>query len=238
MVKVDRPTYWKIAEQYVPIPLALAESSGIPIKGRKSTTTKSLKTNYKDATPQVLLNTMPDMWVAECVIGEGMFMLTTTPLGSHRTFADYASFLCKRFLTPHLAKGATEIHLFDNPGRLAETPKHFKCQQWDSSVRVIVGHFCDEITESRIIPSKLREDIVTCRNCKRNLVSFALGCTCDDHTCSLHVRIPAFFPPAKTLYMYVHTLPATASVLPCSLQYHRITFQTSSPLLLAVLYFF
>ena len=120
----------KIAEQYVPIPLALADSSGIPIKGQKSNTTKSLKTRYKDATPQVFLNTMPGMWVAECVIVEGMFMLNTTPLGSHRTFADYASFLCKRFLTPHFAKGATEVHLiFDNPGQSAETPKHFERQR-------------------------------------------------------------------------------------------------------------
>ena len=44
----------KIAEQYVPIPLALADSSGIPIKGQKSNTIKVLKNSYKDATPQVL----------------------------------------------------------------------------------------------------------------------------------------------------------------------------------------
>lgn len=33
----------KIAEQYVPIPLALADSNGLPLKGQKSNTTKSLK---------------------------------------------------------------------------------------------------------------------------------------------------------------------------------------------------
>ena len=96
----------KIAEQYVPIPLALAESSGIPIKGQKSNTTKILKARYKDATPQVFVNTLPTTWVAECVIVEGMFMVNRTPIGSHRTFADYASFLCKRFLIPHFGKGA------------------------------------------------------------------------------------------------------------------------------------
>ena len=140
-------------KKYVTIPLALAESSGIPIKGQKSNTTKSLKARYKDATPQVFLNTMPDMWVAECVIVEGMFMLNIT-LGSHRTFADYASFLCKRFLTLQFAKGAAEVHLFDNPGQFAETPKHFERQPRDSSARVIEGHFCDDVTDSRIIPSK------------------------------------------------------------------------------------
>ena len=36
---------------------------------------------------------------------------------SHRTFADYANFLRKCFLTPHFTNGAREVHLlFDNPG--------------------------------------------------------------------------------------------------------------------------
>ena len=66
--------------RYVPIPLALAESSGIPINGQKSNTTKSLKTRYKDATPQVFLKTIPDGWVAKGVMVKGMFILNTTPL--------------------------------------------------------------------------------------------------------------------------------------------------------------
>ena len=56
----------KIAEQYVPIPLALADSSGLPIKGQKSNTTKSFKPRYKDATPKVFLNALPDMLVPGC----------------------------------------------------------------------------------------------------------------------------------------------------------------------------
>ena len=43
----------KIGEQFVPIPLALADSNGIPLKGQKSNTTKALKARYKDATPNV-----------------------------------------------------------------------------------------------------------------------------------------------------------------------------------------
>ena len=35
-----------IGEQFVPIPLALADSSGIPLKGQKSNTTKALKARY------------------------------------------------------------------------------------------------------------------------------------------------------------------------------------------------
>ena len=91
----------KIAEQYVPIPLALADSNGMPIKGQKSNVTKALKSRYKDAKPKVFSNSLPEGWVAGCVIVEGMIMVNTTPLGNHRTFADYANFLGKRFLTPH-----------------------------------------------------------------------------------------------------------------------------------------
>ena len=102
-----------------------------------------------------------------------MIMLNTLPLCSHITFADYANFLSKRFLTPHFTNGAREAHLiFDNPGRLQQTPKHFEQKRRDLSVNVIAGHVCDDITENRRIPSKWRENIVNCRNCKRNLVIF------------------------------------------------------------------
>ena len=114
----------KIAEQYVPIPLALADSNGMPIKGQKSNATKALKSRYKDAKPKVFSNSLPKGWVAGCVIVEGMIMVNTTPLGNHRTFADYANFLGKRFLTPHFSAGSKEVHLiFDNPKGLAQTPK-------------------------------------------------------------------------------------------------------------------
>ena len=114
----------KIAEQYVPIPLALADSNGMPIKGQKSNATKALKSRYKDAKPKVFSNSLPEGWVAGCVIVEGMIMVNKTPLGNHRTFADYANFLAKRFLTPHFSAESKEVHLiFDNPKVLAQTPK-------------------------------------------------------------------------------------------------------------------
>ena len=83
----------KIAEQYVPIPLALADSNDMPIKGQKSNATKAQKSRYKDAKPKMFSNSLPEGWVAGCVIVEGMIMVNTTPLGNHRTFADYANFL-------------------------------------------------------------------------------------------------------------------------------------------------
>ena len=100
----------------------------MPIKGQKSNATKALKSRYKDAKPKVFSNSLPEGWVAGCVAGcvivEGMIMVNKTPLGNHKTFADYANFLGKRFLTPHFSAGSKEVHLiFDNPKGLAQTPK-------------------------------------------------------------------------------------------------------------------
>ena len=128
----------KIAEQYVPIPLALADSNGMPIKGQKSNATKALKSHYKDAK-------------------EGMIMVNTTPLGNHRTFADYANFLGERFLIPHFSAGSKEVHLiFYNPKGLAQTPKYFEQKRRDTAAKVIEGHVCDEIEHSRHILSNWR----------------------------------------------------------------------------------
>ncbi len=162
-----------IAEQYIPIPLALADSSGCPLKGQKSNSTKAIKTRYKDARPLAILNNLPHGWIPDCCMLEGMFMLNTTPLGSHRTFADFAQFLIKRFIVPQFARGTKEVHvLFDNPGRLPETPKYFERKRRDTAATVTTGHACDEVCAGRMIPSKWRADVINCRNCKRNLVLF------------------------------------------------------------------
>ena len=112
-------------------------------------------------------------WIPELVILEGMFMLNTTPLGSHRTFADYGQFLISRFIKPHFNSGSNEIHvLFDNPGRLPDNPKHFERKRRDNSAIVKTGHECKTVTSQLLIPRKWREDLVNCRNCKRSLVLF------------------------------------------------------------------
>ena len=128
------------AEQYIPIPLALANSDGNPLKGQKSYTTKALQTRYKDSTPPVFLNNLPTGWIPECCILEGMFMLNTTPLGSHRTLADYARFLITRFIVPQFTRGSREVYvIFDNPGRLQEIPKQFERRRRDHSATVVTA---------------------------------------------------------------------------------------------------
>ena len=64
-----------------------------------------------------------------------------TPLGTHKTFADYANFA---FHKPSLCQGGTIAK---------KKRKDFERKRRDFSASVIVGHACDE---SRRIPSKWR----------------------------------------------------------------------------------
>ena len=162
-----------LAEQYIPLPLAIASSDGSPLKGQKSYSTKAIETRYKESSPPVILNGLPQGWKPECSILEGMFIINTTPLGTHRTLTDYAQFLIRRFILPQFSKGSKEVHvIFDNPGRLQHTPKYFERLRRDAIAPVATGHTCDEFHSHKIIPPKWRENVLNCRLCKRNLVCF------------------------------------------------------------------
>ena len=88
--------------------------------------------------------------------------------------ADYAGFLLRRFVIPQYSKGGTQVHvLFDNPGRLQNTPKYFEQKRRDSIAKVSVDHRCDDISNySMVVQSKWRENFLNCRQCKRRLAKF------------------------------------------------------------------
>ena len=88
-----------VAEQYIQLPLAIADADGSPLKGQKNYTTKVYETRYKESSPTVIPNNLPQGWIPQCCIVEGMFLINTTPLESHRTFSDYARFLITRFIS-------------------------------------------------------------------------------------------------------------------------------------------
>ena len=87
--------------------------------------------------------------------------------------ADYAKFLFTRFILMPFKKVCDEVHIiFDNPGRLKNTPKYFERQRREISAIVQVNHCCDAITSTTKIPSKWRENLLHCRVCKRSLVKY------------------------------------------------------------------
>ena len=62
--------------------------------------------------------------------------------------------------------------LFDNPGRLRNTPKYFEHMRRDASAKLVDDHCCDSFTVTSKVPKKWREGLLNCRECKRSLVKF------------------------------------------------------------------
>lgn len=158
----------KPGEQLLELPLAIADSNGNTLKGQKSYTSQSLEARYKSATPVVFTRDLS--WTPDCIVIEGMFLINVTPLGYHKTLGDYASFLMKRFITTQFRRGCKEVHvLFDNPGRLKNTPKYFEQLRRDSTAKLIDNHTCEEFTQSTKVPKRWREGLLNCCKCKRRL---------------------------------------------------------------------
>lgn len=179
-------------EQLVEYPLAIADNIGQPLKGQKSYTTRSLETRYKAANPQVFVNSLP--WVPQCSVLEGMFLINTVPLGTHKTLADYARFLMSRYIMTQFNKGSHEVHvIFDNPGRLPNTPKSFEQARRDKTAKVVDNHHCDEMISTTTLPKRWRENLIHCRTCKRALVKFL--------TQYFQTNICMFLQPNQTLYV-------------------------------------
>ena len=82
-------------KQFIELPLAISDREGNPTKGQKSYTTRAYNTRYKNNIPPITTLEFPAGWKAECSIIEGMFMINSAPLGSHRKFGEYATFLMK-----------------------------------------------------------------------------------------------------------------------------------------------
>ena len=159
-------------EQLIEYPMAISDSEGRPIKGQKSNITKVDETRYKSLNPPVFSSDLP--WVPETALLEGMMIINTTPLGTHKTLKDYSTFLMSRFILVHLNRGTKEVHvIFDSPGQLPNTPKQFEQQRRDNHSKVAVNHCCADLHITTTINSaKWRETFINCRTCKRNLVIF------------------------------------------------------------------
>ena len=110
--KISKQPVPSVADQYISLPLAISDHNGLPRKGQKSYTTTTLETRYTCSNPTIFLNSLPPGWQPDCCILEGMFMINTSPTGSHKTFESYGNFLVRRFITPQWVKGATEVHVY------------------------------------------------------------------------------------------------------------------------------
>ena len=161
-------------EQLVQLPLAICDHDGNQLKGQKSYTTNSIQGRYKTSSPPVFTNNLPIGWTPQCVLIDGMFLINTSPLGSHKTLADYAIFLLRRHAILQFNRGSEEVHIiFDNPGQLANTPKCFEQERRDKTKKMLTDHYCDVLNgETKILQGKWQESLLNCRVCKRKLVNY------------------------------------------------------------------
>lgn len=159
-----------IGQQYIEFPRALCTTDGLPVKGQKSIATNFYQARYKDS--DLIIHAFPSTWIADAVILEGMFLINTKPLHSHKVMGNYGNFLMRRFIVPYLKKGSQEVHLlFDDPGRQSENPKQFEQSRRDTSLS---EHICFVFFDDAEVPAKWQPTI-KCRTCKRRLTTFLSG---------------------------------------------------------------
>ena len=167
--------------QYIELPRAISDRNGIPHKGQKSYTTKWITKRYIEA--NVITSELPDGWIADTVVLEGMFIINTSPLVSFSSMKEYSSFLIRRYVLPYFKAGTPTVHIvFDNPGRLPATPKAFEQNRRDSANKLPSDHKHIHLNDTSSVPSKWREHL-SCRTCKRSIVLY-LGKSLLDHSSS------------------------------------------------------
>lgn len=114
-------------EQYSLFPKALADENGIPHKASKSIWTDKLESRYNSSDTPVVMHTMPQGWVPQVAVLDGMFLINTKTLWRTRIVTEYAQYIFDRFALEHFQAGVSEVHLtFDKPGRQPFNPKLFE----------------------------------------------------------------------------------------------------------------
>lgn len=87
---------------YSRLPRAIVDQDGLPVKGKKSSTTTFLAKRYQNV--PLVTDSLPPLWIADSVILEGMFLIYTTPPLFHKTIEEYTKFLLNRYVTCHYTK--------------------------------------------------------------------------------------------------------------------------------------
>ena len=62
--------------------------------------------------------------------------------------------------------------MFVDPERNGLSPKFFERKHRDQHNPVLDEHYCSEFTSDMVISLKWRENLLNCRDCKRNLICF------------------------------------------------------------------
>ncbi|CAC5358481.1 unnamed protein product [Mytilus coruscus] len=156
-------------DQFISLPRAISDASGQPLKGTKSNALKVIKLTYEAA----FLSSLPviDDSVQSNVILEGMFLINTIPLSSHRTISDYAEFLFNRWIVKsHIQFKAQEIHVvFDHPNRNGTSPKDIERSR---RIHDFVSEKTYKTVSSHVLLPNNWQNFLNVRDHKRKLVNY------------------------------------------------------------------
>ena len=134
-------------EQYSVYPRALCDSKGQMHSGTKSTWHDKLDARYQH---NLLHVAMPQGWIPDVVIVDGMFTLNSNPMRCSSIITEHAKSLYLRFVAPYYALGAKEVHIvYDKAPTQHFDPKTFERSKRDSKVnRKQHVHQCIDFTPS------------------------------------------------------------------------------------------
>ena len=87
---------------------------------------------------------------------------------------NYANFLLKQYIQPYFRNTTTlEVHLLlESPDSQQCTPKYFERNHRDKMNQTLDDHCWAYFSADLMIPPKWRENVLSCRKCKRQLVCF------------------------------------------------------------------
>ena len=157
-----------IGVQFIEQPRALVDVNNKPTKGRKSFITQNLAARYTT----IINNSLPDQWITELVVLDGMFLIHVKPFGRNTNFAEYVRLLLRRFVQLHFKQGTREVHvLFDKPPQSNFNPKQWEQEKRDDGQKPITSVHVHDISDTTQVPSNWKE-FIACRQCKQSLILY------------------------------------------------------------------
>ena len=206
-------------EQYSVYPRALCDETGSPHKGTKANWTDKLKRRYQSSDPQVIMHCLPNGWVPEAVIFDGMFLIQCAPLRKTSTITQYAELLFNRFFSHHFKTGAVEVHLvFDSPNVQLFNRKQFERTRRDNThTESTNSHEHVEFTPSTKIPNSWRS-LIECRVCKQSIMAAEICQVSCRHPCQSNANRIMIYSPDTDVYNIGLPLTCITSLGECIVQ--------------------
>ena len=149
-----------IGVQFIEHPRAFVDVNNKSTKGQKSFITQNLVARYTS----IISKSLPENWIPQLTVVDGMFLMHVKPFGRNTNFAQYVQLLLRRFVQPHFMRGTSEVHvIFDKPPQSDFNPKQWEQEKRDQNS--VHSHYTC-ISDTTQVPSNWKE-FIACRTCNK-----------------------------------------------------------------------